>query len=87
MTETEILMERSGVTVVRSVAHDTENTVRLLSKCFSQGSPPSETSGARAHRPMKRFSGALALQFSKAAAGMGLFDAETSTWTREELNQ
>lgn len=87
VTETEILMERSGVTVVRSVAHDTENTERLLSKCFSQGSPPSETSSARAHRPMKRFSGGLALQFSKAAAGMGLFDAETSTWMREELNE
>lgn len=65
VTEKEILMERGGITVVRSIVHDTINTERLLSECFSQDPPHNRTSSAQGHHLMKRVSGDLAWQFSK----------------------
>lgn len=50
-----ILMDRGGVTAVRSVVHDMLNTERLLSKCFSQGPPHRRTSSEQAHHLLKRF--------------------------------
>lgn len=54
-----LLLERGGVTLARSDVHDTINTGRLLSQCFSQGPAHNGASSAQAH------SGDLASQFSK----------------------